>query len=653
MLTATTVVAGAGAAGLRAAEALAERGQDVIVVTDRLKAGTSRNAGSDKQTYYKLTLAGAAGDSVRELAATLFAGGAMDGDTAVAEAAWSARAFSHLVEAGVPFPANDHGEYIGYKTDHDPRQRATSAGPWTSRSMVERLEGRVRRLGVEVVDHCRVVDLIVSGVGDGARAVGLLLLRTEAPVGDASPFLLVRAAQVVQATGGPAGLHGRSAYPRGQWGASGAALRAGVVAQNLTEWQFGLASVAPRWNVSGSYLQALPRIVSTAADGSDEREFVADALGDYGRLVTWTFLKGYQWPFDIRKASDGSSVIDLIVGRELARGRRVWLDFRADPGGRPLDPAALAPEARAYLTAAGALSGRPVERLRRLNQPAYRLYLERAPRTDLAAEPLEVAVGVQHHNGGLAVDDWWQTSLAGLFAVGEAAGCHGVYRPGGAALNSGQVGALRAATRIVADHWAVADEVDFRAAAAPVVTAASDLVAAAAARFATGRAETGAATLAALQQLFDDHVGLVRSAASVGRALDQVTAWDQALAATAVADASSRRSLDRLFLGRDLLLVARVCLTALADYAALGRSRGSALWTDPAGRPPLAGAAGAAWPDEFRFRLDAGALDDRVQQARHDAASGATTLTWRPRRPLPPPDDQFETVWRCHRQAVD
>ena len=37
-----------------------------------------------------------------------------------------------------------------------------------------------------------------------------------------------------------------------------------------------------------------------------------------------------------------------------------------------------------------------------------------------------------------------------LFAVGEAAASHGVYRPGGTALNAGQVGSTRAAQYIAA-----------------------------------------------------------------------------------------------------------------------------------------------------------------------------------------------------------
>ena len=73
------------------------------MTADKIRAGASRNAGSDKQTYYKLTLSGSEPDSVRSMADTLFRGGSMDGDNALAEAALSARAFYHLIEAGVPF----------------------------------------------------------------------------------------------------------------------------------------------------------------------------------------------------------------------------------------------------------------------------------------------------------------------------------------------------------------------------------------------------------------------------------------------------------------------------------------------------------------------------------------------------------------------
>ena len=140
-----TVVVGSGAAGLNAADRLFQYGvRDLALVTENMNWGTSRNTGSDKQTYYKLSLAGDAPDSVRKLAQVLYDGGCVDGEHALCEAALSCQGFFKLVELGVPFPHNAYGEYVGYKTDHDPNDRGTSVGPYTSRYMTEKLEQAVR-----------------------------------------------------------------------------------------------------------------------------------------------------------------------------------------------------------------------------------------------------------------------------------------------------------------------------------------------------------------------------------------------------------------------------------------------------------------------------------------------------------------------------
>src|SRR5699024_12097563 len=67
--------------------------RSVAILTEGVKMGTSRNTGSDKQTYYKLSLCSDHSDSVYELAQTLFEGGCVNGDTALAEAAGSVRSF--------------------------------------------------------------------------------------------------------------------------------------------------------------------------------------------------------------------------------------------------------------------------------------------------------------------------------------------------------------------------------------------------------------------------------------------------------------------------------------------------------------------------------------------------------------------------------
>ena len=416
-----TLVVGSGCAGYNAADTLWDLGRrSVALLTEGVSMGTSRNTGSDKQTYYKLSLAGDSPDSVFQMAQDLFAGGGVNGDTALAEAAGSLRSFMKLVNLGVPFPTNQYGEYVGYRTDHDPRQRATSCGPLTSRVMTEKLEASVASKGVPVFDGFQVVRLVV----EGGHIQGLLALDRNRLSREDWGLCFFRCGQVILATGGPAIAYRRTVYPPSQTGSTGLALEAGAAACNLQEWQYGLASVGFRWNVSGTYQQALPRYLAVDPQGQ-EREFLAERLSG-SQSLEYAFLKGYQWPFDTDKLP-GSSLVDLYVCQETARGNRVFLDFRRNPEGMGT-VAQLPPEAREYLERSGAVQDTPIDRLRHMNPGAVELY--RDHRIDLYREPLEVAVCAQHCNGGLAVDQNWQTTLPGLYCAGEAAGTFGISRPG-------------------------------------------------------------------------------------------------------------------------------------------------------------------------------------------------------------------------------
>jgi len=129
----------------------------------------------------------------------------------------------------------------------------------------------------------------------------------------------------------------------------------------------------------------------------------------------------------------------------VKKGRRVFLDFRTDTEGFSLEK--LDTEAREYLEKSGARQGSPIERLSHMNPGAIELY--RDHNIDIDKEMLEVAVCAQHNNGGLAGNLWWESlNIRGLYPVGEVNGSHGVARPGGSALNSGQLGGYRSAEHI-------------------------------------------------------------------------------------------------------------------------------------------------------------------------------------------------------------
>ena len=626
-----TAIVGSGAAGFNAADRLWQLGQhDIVLVTENRVGGTSRNTGSDKQTYYKLTLSGGDPDSVREMADTLFAGRCVDGDIALCEAALSTQCFLKLVELGVPFPRNRYGEYIGYKTDHDPRRRATSVGPYTSKQMTECLEAAVKAKGVPMLDKTQVIKILA----DGGTVCGLLCLNVTAQ-DEADRFTLIRCKNVVYATGGPAGMYADSVYPFSQYGATGLALEAGARGKNLTEWQYGLASVAPRWNVSGTYMQVLPRVFSTAVDGSDEREFLMDFFTDAHDMLSKLFLKGYQWPFDVRKVADGSSIIDILVYLETCKGRKVYLDYRKNPVDGAFDYSALLPEAREYLERAGACFGTPIERLAHMNQPAIDFYRDKG--VDLYTKPLEIALCAQHNNGGIGIDCWWQTNVKGLFAVGEAAASHGVYRPGGTALNAGQVGSTRAAQYIAARCQGDAPAC-FDTAAVSALTELGALADAC-------KAEKG--NVRALWQHAAE--GMSRCGAAI-RDPAQIKAYCEAVEKQlanfgTTVKAADRAELAMVYRLRDMLLSQRAYLTAMADYTAHGgKSRGSALYTDlTGGVKPF-----AQLPDTFTFALD----ETEAPLIQELWFEGGTCKTdWRAPRPIPEDDDFFENVWRSYRET--
>ena len=80
-ITVDALVIGTGAAGYNASLRLDDYGvKDVAIVTEGIKMGTSRNTGSDKQTYYKMNLCADYPDSPKAMAEDFFKGKCVDGD---------------------------------------------------------------------------------------------------------------------------------------------------------------------------------------------------------------------------------------------------------------------------------------------------------------------------------------------------------------------------------------------------------------------------------------------------------------------------------------------------------------------------------------------------------------------------------------------
>ncbi|HEY5583881.1 MAG TPA: FAD-binding protein [Ruminiclostridium sp.] len=629
-----TIVVGTGAAGFNAADRLYNYGQtNIAIVTEHINSGTSRNTGSDKQTYYKLTLSGDDSDSVGELAQTLFNGQCVDGDIALAEAALSTQCFLKLADLGVPFPVSRYGEYIGYKTDHDPRRRATSAGPLTSKLMTEALERSVNAKNIKIFDGYQVVSIMT---GEG-KLNGLLCLNLSCSDDKTKRFVAFNCRNVVYATGGPAGMYADSVYPFGHYGATGIAFEAGIVGKNLTEWQYGLASVKPRWNVSGTYMQVLPRFISTAIGGGDEREFLSDFFADKNEMLSKVFLKGYEWPFDVRKVATGSSIIDILVYIECCiKGRKVFLDFRSNPLGGNIDFSMLSVEAKEYLEKAGATFGMPIDRLLHMNAPAVDFYKSKG--VDLTKEPLEISLCAQHNNGGLGIDKWWQTNTEGFFAAGEVSASHGVYRPGGSALNAGQVGSSRVAQFIARNRQGEPIEIEkFKAAVSDKVTKVIDMC------------DSVTSNENNVSEIWDNAVkkmskvgAAIRDYNGIKAAIEELN--NQLKNFSDFVKIDNSRDLEKVYRLHDILICQYVYLSAMADYVENGgKSRGSALYSDRNGNRQY-----EILPEIFSFTLDDDTRSDLVQEV--EFADGRCSFNWRKVRQIPKEDDFFENIWRNYRE---
>jgi succinate dehydrogenase/fumarate reductase flavoprotein subunit len=274
-----------------------------------------------------------------------------------------------------------------------------------------------------------------------------------------------------------------------------------------------------------------------------------------------------------------------------------------------------------------------------MNEPALELY--RSHGIDLTGEPLEIAVCAQHNNGGLKGNIWWESNIRHLFPVGEVNGSHGVRRPGGAALNAGQVGGIRAATFITKRYAQPPPSVDeFATPTAQQVRAYCDL----AQRM---RGATGAGGLLPervareIQDRMSAHAAIMRRLEDVESAAE--AAWALHARAYRELTATAPAKLPMAFRALDLALTHAVYLEALREYLQRGgKSRGSYLVLDESGVLP-----GPGFDDHWRY-VSAESNDLVNQRILEVHLENGLQLRkrWVEIRPIPEDEGWFETIWR-------
>ena len=576
-----TVVVGSGASGYNAA-CLLRKGfvDDLVVITDGKREGSSRNTGASRQSYYRLS---SDGDSVLEMARDLFDGGALDGDVALAEASLSTQSFMRLSELGIPFPASRYGESIGYSTGFDERNRTTTIGPNTGKYMTDYLEYEANREGVDVLENHHLVKICQK---HGIVKAIIVIDRETAE----RKMILTR--NLVLATGGSAGIFSQTATPSGQYGTLGMAIEAGVKCSNLTECQFGIVAIDPRVKMDGILMTSLPRFISVDESG-EEHEFLVDAGMTWEEIEKLLILKGNEWAFDVRKI-EGSSKLDMLVISEIQKGRKVYLDYMHSLKDGAEAPASII--GRENYLLASYLSDRG---------------------SDISRKYIEVTVGAEHFNGGIAVDSWWQSNVEGLFAIGEASSATGIYSPTGSSFNMGQVSARRASSWIL-EHgigeWYV-DAMNLEEDVKLVDTIAENAM--------EGSIDA-LSVLEKVRNLMSSSMEIVRNMEGVKEALVKVEYYLSTFDSIKV----DRPSLIwMLFELRNVLLSSKAVLESAIDYMENGgRSRASAFYE---GRD---------------IESEAALIQEVVMK------DGELEFSRRSPRPIPTSDDPFDKTWSSFRR---
>lgn len=320
------------------------------------------------------------------------------------------------------------------------------------------------------------------------------------------------------------------------------------------------------------------------------------------------------------------------------------MDFRSNPVGNerigPFCFDALEPEAYLYLENSDAIFGTPIERLEKMNPLAIELYAKNG--IDIKTEPLEVAVCAQHNNGGLAGDLWWESNIKHLFPIGEVNGSHGVYRPGGSALNSGQVASLRAAQKIA--KGPAEQTTQFSEFEKTAQSKGKELISLIKKFAGSLKPENTAVNYRdELQQRMTNFGSHIRDAEKVKAVLrdayEQMDRFEEQ-------QISGLTDLPYVLQNRHLVTAQAAYLEAIRAYLDKGGgSRGSYMVMDKNGEPVL-----DSLGDEWRYKLENPELREWVLETVLDQ-SGRYVSNWKKRRQLPDEESWFENVWGKYLQG--
>jgi succinate dehydrogenase / fumarate reductase flavoprotein subunit len=488
----SVLVVGAGAAGARTAIELAERGVEDVLVLGK------RGHGDAHTTWARGGINGALGthdpeDSPAIHAADTLNEGHFLNDPSKVETVTEQmpERLRELDEWGMDFSRTDDGEIDQRFFGAQSFRRTAFAGDHTGESMLDTLVDRAQDLSIPYRENVLITKLLSDD--DAVHgAVGVDL--------DTGDFLLFDAGTVVLAAGGYAAVYDRHTSRDDENNGDGPALAfdAGADLMDVEFVQFHPTGMAvdesdPEWEPWSG------RLVTEAVRGEGGHLYNADGE---------RFMERYS---PDQMELDARDVVARAIAKEVAEGRGT------DTGGVYLD---LSHKSEAFIR----------ERLPRMYERFDDLGV------NMATDPVEVAPTAHYGMGGVAVDDHGETSVDGLFAIGETmAGVHGANRLGGNSL---------------------AETVAFGVVAGERIAGRSDRDGTVPDRVVTDVAEPQFRDLAALadrdgahdvldvvtdlQALMWDHAGILRDEASLRAGLDELATLRQRATDVDVGPTTSR-----------------------------------------------------------------------------------------------------------------
>jgi len=397
-VTADVVVVGSGIAGLTTALRIAPFGHRVLVVTkDVLDAGSTRWAQGG------IAAALASDDSPEQhLRDTLRAGVGLCDEAAVRLLVTEGpAAVQELIELGARFDRDPAGDLQLAREGGHHRNRVIHAGGDATGAEVERalITAVSRHPAIRVIEHAVVLDLLATD--DGAVAGATLHVIGE---GQRDGVGAVSAPAVVIATGGVGQIFAATTNPQVSTGDGVAtALRAGAVVRDL------------------EFVQFHPTVLWLGVDAHGQQPLVSEAVRGEGAVLRddagVRFMLGEH---ELAELAPRDVVAKAIMRRMQATGRpHVWLDA----------------------TELGA--ERWQERF-----PSILTSL-RGHGIDPVHQRIPVVPASHYSSGGIRTDLHGRSTVAGLYACGEAActGVHGANRLASNSLLEGLVFGRR-----IADH---------------------------------------------------------------------------------------------------------------------------------------------------------------------------------------------------------